>query len=219
MLSEDHSQNARATHPREVDTVTNQGPGPGQVPGQGQGQGRTAPRPNGAKELARDQREAPKKPVPMGKAKRRVRNFVLQPLLQVKVGLYFILVSLLFATALALIIYYNFGGLVNSIVLLTDAEEEVRELFLDYWKGTQLWIYFSFAVYLLASIGLSVFYTHRMVGPTFAFRRHIRSIAEGRYHVRTHLRKGDAFSEVADELNHLSEVMERTRGLPHNPVK
>ena len=69
--------------------MTNQGPGPGQVAGQGQGQGqgRTAPRPDGAKELSREQREAAKKPVPTGKAKRRVRNFVLQPLLQVKVGL------------------------------------------------------------------------------------------------------------------------------------
>jgi len=208
MLNDKRSQNARMSHPLEVDTVTKQEQG---QQGRSPAQGRPAPQGSSG--------ESPPKAVLLGKAKRRVRNFVLQPLLQVKVGLYFIIVSMMFAAALALIIYYNFGGLVNSIVLLTDAEDEVRELFLDYWKGTQLWIYMTFAIYLMASISLSVLYTHRMVGPTFAFRRHIRSIAEGRYNARTHLRKGDAFSEVADELNHLSEVMERTRGAPHHAGK
>lgn len=160
------------------------------------------------------QGSAPQKP--MGKAKRRVKNFLLQPLLQVKLGIYSITLSVLFAGALAAIVYHNFAGLVNSIVLLTDAEDEVRELFMDYWRGTQLWIYLCFFIYLAATVLLSVLYTHKLVGPTIAFRRHIRSIAEGRYNARTYLRKGDAFAEVADELNRLSEVMEKSRGVPPN---
>lgn len=155
----------------------------------------------------------------VGKAKRRLRNFMLQPLLQVKLGLYAIILSALFAVATSAILYHNFAGLVNSIVLLTDAEDEVRELFMDYWKGTQLWIYLCFGVYLGATVLISVLYTHKLVGPQVAFRRHIRSIADGRYSARTYLRKGDAFSEVADELNRLSEVMERTKGQPHAATK
>jgi len=151
------------------------------------------------------------RPPKVGKAKRHVRNFLLQPLLQVKLGLYAILLSVLFAAALAGIIYYNFHDLVNSIVLLTDAEDEVRELFTSYWYGAQLWIYLCFGIYLLATVLLSVLYTHRLVGPTIAFRRHIRNLSEGRYNARTFLRKGDAFAEVADELNHLSEVLERMK--------
>jgi hypothetical protein len=154
-----------------------------------------------------------------GKAKRRVRNFMLQPLLQVKLGLYSILLSMLFAIALGAILYHNFHGLVGSIVLLTDAEDEVNDLFMDYWRGTQIWIYLCFFIYLLATVLVSVLYTHRLVGPTIAFRRHIRSIADGRYNARTYLRKGDAFAEVAEELNRLSEIMERTRGQPHNLPK
>ena len=159
------------------------------------------------------------KPQGGGKAKRRMRNFLLQPLLQVKLGLYAILMSIGFAAALGGIIYHNFAGLVTSIVLLTDAEDEVRELFMDYWHGTQLWIYLVFAVYIIGMVILSVLYMHKLVGPTYAFRRHIRSLAEGRYNARTYLRKGDAFLEVADELNRLSEVMEKTKGQPHNLPK
>ena len=51
---------------------------------------------------------------------------------------------------------------------------------------------------------------------TCALPIYIRSIAEGRYNARTYLRKGDAFAEVADELNRLSEVMEKSRGVPPN---
>jgi hypothetical protein len=143
------------------------------------------------------------------KAKRRIRNLLLQPLLQMKLGFYSILFALLFATAVAAILYHNFGGLLNAIVLLTDAEEEVRELLLDYWYGTQVWIYASFTIYLLATVAITVIYTHKLVGPTIAFRRHLVSLASGNYNARTYLRRGDAFKEVADELNRLSEVLEK----------
>lgn len=146
---------------------------------------------------------------PGAKPKRRFRNFLLQPLLQVKLGLYAIILSTLFACAMAVILYQNFAGLVNAIVLLTDAEDEVRDLFLDYWRGTQIWIYLTFLVYLGSTVAISVLYTHRLVGPTIAFRRHLQDLTAGQYGARTFLRRGDAFKEVADELNRLSETLEK----------
>lgn len=148
-----------------------------------------------------------------GKAKRRVRNFLLQPLLQVKIGLFSILLSILFAGALAALLYFNFFPLIDTVLKMTDADEEVRDFFMDEWRAKQLWVYLAFFVYLVAQISMSILYTHRLVGPTYAFRRHIRSLAEGRYSARTYLRKGDGFLEVADELNHLSEVMDRKFGV------
>lgn len=144
-----------------------------------------------------------------GKAKRRLRNFLLQPLLQVKIGLYSIFLSLLFALAIAAMLYFNFFPLIDTVLKMTDADEEVREFFLEQWRAKQLWVYLTFFIYLLAQITMSVLYTHRLVGPTYAFRRHLRSLSEGRFNARTYLRRGDAFFEVADELNHLSEVLDR----------
>jgi nitrate/nitrite-specific signal transduction histidine kinase len=146
---------------------------------------------------------------PAGKAKRSIKNYFLQPLLQVKLGMYCIILSVLFAVGLGVIIYLNFAELVNSVVLMTDLEEDVRDLFLSYWKSTQIWVYLVFIVYLLATILVSVLYTHRLVGPTIAFKRHIRSLNEDRFNARTYLRKGDAFGDVADELNRLSEKLEK----------
>ena len=158
------------------------------------------------------QGQAQQAPKPGGKAKRSFKNYLLQPLLQVKLGMYCIILAVVFAATLGSILYVNFGELINSIVLMTDLEEDVRELFYDYWKSTQIWIYLTFIGYLSLTILVSVLYTHKLVGPTIAFKRHARSLAEGRYNARTYLRKGDAFVEVADELNHLSEVLERMTG-------
>src|SRR5690606_31054101 len=106
-------------------------------------------------------------------------------------GLYCIGLAVIFAASIGLILYYNFADLINSIVLMTDLEDDVKDLFRDYWKSTQLWVYLTFTVYLVLTILVSVLYTHRLVGPTIAFRRHVRSLAEGRYNARTYLRHGD----------------------------
>ena len=48
-----------------------------------------------------------------------------------------------------------------------------------------------------------------MGGPTVAFRRHIQALRQGDFDSRVRLRRGDAFNEVADELNALSEDLAR----------
>lgn len=145
---------------------------------------------------------------PQGKAKRSIKNYFLQPLLQVKLGMYCIILSVVFSAALGLILYTNFADLIESVVLMTDLEDDVRDLFMTYWKSTQVWIYLVFIVYLVSTISVSVIYTHRLIGPTIAFKRHVRSLIDGRFNARTYLRKGDAFMELGDELNTLSEKLE-----------
>lgn len=141
--------------------------------------------------------------------RRKVRNVLLQPMLQSKLGIYCIVLSVVFAVALGLVLYFNFSGLVTAILELTDAPEEMREVITDYWQGVQLWIYLMFGVYLVSTIAVSIWYTHRLVGPTVAFVRHLNRLTDGNYDTRTYLRKGDAFCDVADALNRLSAKLEQ----------
>jgi len=172
--------------------------------------------PNKTEPLANLQTPSPQNnPSDQGpKPKRRIRNFLLQPLLQVKLGLYSIFLSFLFGATTTFLLYSNFANFVDAVVQLTDVEDDVKDLFLEYWSSTRLWIVGCAAAYLATTIAVSIIFTHRLVGPTVAFRRHLRSLREGRYQSRTFLRKGDAFSEVADELNLLSEALEKGN-LPH----
>jgi len=144
-----------------------------------------------------------------GKAKRRVRNFLLQPLIQVKLGLYSILLAAGFSAAIGGILYVNLAKFAQIVLQLTDVEDEVYDLLNTYMADTKWWLALAIAVFLVCNVLVSIIYTHRLIGPSIAFRRHIRNLAEGRFNARTYLRKGDAFVEVADELNHLSEVLER----------
>lgn len=148
------------------------------------------------------------------KAKRRVRNFLLQPLVQIKLGLYSILLAIGFSAAVAAILWLNLAKFAQIVLQLTDVEDEVYDLLNSYMADTRWWLVLAIVVFLMANILVSIFFTHRLIGPTIAFRRHIRSLAEGRYNARTYLRRGDAFAEVADELNHLSEVLERQNRKP-----
>jgi len=157
--------------------------------------------------------EQPKTSAPKGKAQRSFKNFLLNPLLQVKLGMYCIILSVVFAIALGAILYSNFAELIDSVVLMTDLEDDVRDLFLSYWKSTQIWIYLIFLIYLGSTIAVSIMYTHKLIGPTIAFKRHVRSLIDGKYNARTYLRKGDAFVELGEELNNLSQQMEEAGGL------
>src|ERR1700722_10850798 len=104
------------------------------------------PKPSAAQPPQSAQASMPKKP--MGKAKRRVRNFILQPLLQVKLGLYAILLSILFAVALGAILYFNFHDLVNAVRVLTDAQDEVDDLFDQYFHHALPWLIACGAIYI-----------------------------------------------------------------------
>jgi signal transduction histidine kinase len=63
-------------------------------------------------------------------------------------------------------------------------------------------------VYIFAVLLLSVGYAHRMIGPMVPIRRQTEALKNGDYSARVTLRKRDAFSELADDLNELAQVLE-----------
>jgi hypothetical protein len=146
-------------------------------------------------------------PKPSGYSDRSLKNYVLQPLLQVKLGLYSILLSMFFALAVSGILYLNLSKISAVVLQLTLVEDEVRDLLNQYLDPAKLQTILLMLLYIVVNIVVTVLYTHKLIGPTIAFRRHIRMIAEGQYQHRTTLRKGDAFQEVADDLNSLSAVL------------
>ncbi len=145
---------------------------------------------------------------PQGKAKRKIRNFMLQPFIQLRVGLYIFLLTLLVGVAVFAAVYLNFYRLYEMILELTDIREEVTQLLNAYVQELYIWLAACLGVYLLAGLGLSIYFTHRLVGPTYAFRRHIKNMIAGNYKSRVSLRNSDAFTEVAEDLNQLAEALE-----------
>ncbi len=141
--------------------------------------------------------------------RRRFRNYLLQPLLQIRLGLYSIVLALLFSLAVLSILYVNLHRFYEMVLELTDLREEVSVVLEAYLTDTLWWVVAVVLTYLVVNVAVSVFFTHRLVGPTIAFRRHIQALKQKRYQSRIVLRKRDAFKEVADDLNQLAQSLER----------
>jgi signal transduction histidine kinase len=146
---------------------------------------------------------------PGSKASRSIKNYALQPLLQIKLGLYSVILSTLFAVLVIAILYLNLGKFSDIILELTGVKEEVKDLLDQYLSPAIYQIVTAAVLYVLINLFMTIIYTHKLIGPTIAFRRHVRMIAEGKFQHRTVLRKGDAFTELADDLNKLSSLLEQ----------
>lgn len=140
---------------------------------------------------------------------RKVINYLLQPLVQLRIGIVHLILSLAFVVALGIYMYLRLVRFADVVTTLTQADEDVAGLLSRYltsvaWTGVGLGVTF-----IVISLVASIYLTHKLVGPTIAFRRHIRGLMDGNFGVKTRLRKGDAFEEVAADLNELSDRLSR----------
>ncbi len=148
----------------------------------------------------------------MAKSKRKIRNFLLQPLIQTKIGAYVISLTFLFSISIAVVYYLQLSKFTDFVIKLTDLEEEVRGMLNQSISDIQWYVYALIVVYVLSIVIVSVINTHTMVGPTIAFKKHIEALQAGNYLHRTVLRKGDAFLDVGEGLNQLSENLHSKHG-------
>jgi hypothetical protein len=67
-----------------------------------------------------------------------------------------------------------------------------------------------FTGYVLLVMGLCLGYSHHLIGPIVALRRHIQALKDGNYRARTKLRKSDtAYLEMANDLDELAKTLGR----------
>ena len=147
-----------------------------------------------------------------GKGHRRLKNILLMPGFQIRMGLYAIGLGGAFGVGATYLFYKKFEKTYRVILELTDAKEEVTQIVSRDFRSIIWQMGACLLAYIIANVAISVFVTHRMVGPTYAFRRHIRHLMHGRYEARVRLRNGDAFREVAKELNDLAVTLEQSTG-------
>src|SRR5690606_10677603 len=95
----------------------------------------------------------------------------------------------------------------DVVATLTQADEEISTLISDYLTSVASVAGLAALVFVFASLCATIWMTHKLVGPTVAFRRLINDLIAGKFGRKISLRKGDAFIEVADDLNRLSEAL------------
>jgi len=142
----------------------------------------------------------------------RRKQVLLQPLLQTKLGLYSMLLSLAFSAAVLGVLHAQWTRFRAWLEMTTKVDAQAGLELASQSSGTVVWLAVLILIFFVGNIMISVLATHRLVGPTIAFRRHIESLIAGDYSARTELRNNDAFAEVADDLNKLSATLAAREG-------
>ena len=119
---------------------------------------------------------------------------------------------MVFLLSMGFVLYQQYSELLLAIIDLTDAGDELKEIIHSYQNRTIQYVVGLFLIYTFTIWTVGVFYTHRLVGPTVAFQHFLEKIREGDYSARVHVRKNDAFGDIADDLNKTAEELERRHG-------
>ena len=145
---------------------------------------------------------------PRGRQDRRLANVLVEPVLQLGLPALLLAITLPFAALQALYGYMAFGQLYQVVLADTSAPRTFQTM-LEGQAADFLFVSgaITLAYAIVVLIG-SVAWAHRMVGPIVPFRRHVEALKGGEYGSRVHIRRFDAFSELARDLNELAELLE-----------
>ena len=136
----------------------------------------------------------------------RRRTYLLEPYLQIKLGLYNMILSFAFAAALLGVLHAEWVRF-RSWLRFTEIAPMIDSQVASYAQTFLFWVLLILVIFLVASTWISVLMTHRLIGPSVAFKRQIQSLIDGDYDARCTLREHDAFTDVASELNRLAEAL------------
>jgi methyl-accepting chemotaxis protein len=142
---------------------------------------------------------------------RKARNMLLKPVLQLKLALYAIVLTLIFLCTTVFFGKMYFEQTYITLVENTTQAEYIQAVVSQQVHQFKSMFLLLLVVYTVMMVVMITVYTHRMIGPTLPIMRHIRALKDGFYSQRVKLRRYDCFQELADELNQLAETLEKRK--------
>ena len=141
--------------------------------------------------------------------RRKARNLLQRPSLQMKLPLYTLILSFTFGLLALLLFYIYFEQLYAMMLENTTQGSYLRAAVSlqtsNFIEGASMLL----IGYILLIVAVTTIYTHRIIGPTVALKRHIKALKDGLYSHRVNLRKHDELKDMAADLNELAETLEQ----------
>ena len=142
------------------------------------------------------------------KSKRRLRNILIMPKAQVGLVVNIIILTVCFSLAASFVVYFQMDHLFDKLFQLSYLDEETTGALRHTWNISVQWLSMFIILYLVAVTSILIIHTHRMVGPSEAFKRHLSALLGGDYSVRVKLREGDSYQNIAELLNRVTEKLD-----------
>lgn len=134
-----------------------------------------------------------------------MRSMLVEPYLQVKLGLIFILVNMIFSIMILGVTGWFlsdiFGTLTTYFQLTGQDAGSVTDK-LQFPLAVVGILVFGFVV---TTLMFAVAYTHKIYGPLVSINRHLDEVLEGKRPSRLVLREGDQLQDLATKLNLIAD--------------
>ena len=142
---------------------------------------------------------------------RSLNHVLIQPFKQIKIGLYFIVLSIVFMLATGFVFFqitYEQHANVMKIFNVVDSTTRWDLLSNDVVLSGLVKISVLLIGYMIITLLVSITLTHRIYGPLVSINKFIQELSEGNYSKRVTIRKKDELRVLAAQLNNLAEQLE-----------
>jgi hypothetical protein len=115
------------------------------------------------------------------------------------------------SVAMVLLVLLNVSLYLQRRSTTGGAAAVVRPLFAGQDRSTWMLLLAGSAVFLVGVFLIGVLESHRTAGASFAIRRAVDAIRDGKPQVRIHLRRGDHLQDLARSVNQLASTLDAER--------
>jgi hypothetical protein len=140
--------------------------------------------------------------------KRKVRNYLLDTGLQLKLASYLVAVATVLSVGLGWLLWSAYRE-TSRVIALGDLEagDSIATALAAEDRGRMVLVAIALAVVLVCLLAAAVVITHRIAGPAFVLRRTCREIADGSLARPRPLRDHDLLVDLADAVAAMVEAL------------
>lgn len=156
---------------------------------------------------------APAPPAPPGagaggRAQRRLRNYLVDTSLQLRLASYLVGVAVLLSIGLGWLLWEAYEETSRVIALgAPDAADSLAGALAAEDRGRILLVAAALAGVLFCLLAAAVVITHRIAGPAFAIARTCRQVGEGKLIRPSPLRTGDLLVELSEDVSAMVDAL------------
>ena len=148
----------------------------------------------------------------MSKHDRKIRNTIIEPFKQFKIGIYIIVTTFIFIVCAGYLFMSSFWQQyqhVMSIFEVVDPNLQWEVITNDVFFINVIKVGVLFLLFMLITMAMVFKLTHRYYGPLVSIEKFVDQVTAGDYSSRVALRKKDELLRLASKLNAMAESLEQ----------
>ena len=140
-----------------------------------------------------------------------VRSKLVEPYFQIKLGLMFIIVNLLFSVLFAGVVWWVLSDVFAAVKTYFDLTGGDAALTMGKLSTPLILVGMLVLAFVATTFYVAVHYTHKIYGPLVSINRFIDEMVEGRSPSKLALRDGDELQDLVLKLNVLADKFKSSK--------